>query len=340
MANGSGRYTKLAKSFWGDADVRQMSNKEKLAALYMTNRQANRVGLFAFSTGMMAEDLDWDLSEAVAVVLAVCARFGWIYDAAARALYIPGWWKRNAPENDSHFRGCLTDLADVPTTDLLAYFLGNDRHLTESQKTILKEAAARFPDSIPTGAEPPRSTRPPTRVPPPTLGAETHVHPDVADILDVTELRDNSDGTETETLRARARANDDADAGIDRGLPPDVAQAVAACRGHEYLAEMLDPAVTLVRLKAGHPDLDLALTVHRAAAKLTPERIAEHRGKRGGPSGFLTSYFAIAERERLAACQPGGSGASHTNGRSLTAAEVTMQNVRALLAEDEPEGPA
>lgn len=307
---GSGKYTKQAKSFWGDADVRLMSDVEKLAALYMMNRQANRIGLFAFSVGEMAEDLDWSVGAAKAAVEAVCARLGWHYDAAGRVLYLPGWWKRNAPENDSHFKGCLVDLGDVPTTPLLAHFLGNDRHLTDTQRQALTEAARRHPDVTPTKDQP-AGTRPPTRVPPRVSESEPQVGGHIPDNLDVaqTENRCSSDVTQTET-RVATGAPDHAPSGADddRNPPccaysPELAEAVDLCLTHPYLGEMLDPAITLSELRAGYPDLPLVATVRHARAALTPERIDQQRQRKGPASRFLTAFFAIADRERIKALQ-------------------------------------
>lgn len=116
---GAGKYTKLLKRFWVDPDVRELGDEEKLAAIYMLNRQANRIGLFAFSIGMAAEDLGWDLERTTRVTARVCQCLGWMYDATARVLYIPSWWKTNSPENQSHFKGCLGDLDQVPPTPLV-----------------------------------------------------------------------------------------------------------------------------------------------------------------------------------------------------------------------------
>jgi len=82
-------------------------------------------------------------------------------------------------------------------------------------------------------------------------------------------------------------------------LSPELAEAVALCREHPYLGEMLDPAVTLSELRAGYPDLPLVPTVRQARAVLTPERIDQQRAKHGPASRFLTSYFHFAERDRI-----------------------------------------
>lgn len=325
---GSGKYTKQAKSFWGDADVRAMSDIEKLAALYMMNRQANRIGLFAFSVGEMAEDLDWSVPEAKAAVEAVCARLGWHYDAVNRVLYLPGWWKRNAPENDSHFKGCLGDLGDVPTTPLLAHFLGNHRYLTDTQRQELVAAARRHPDVTPT-SDPPPGTRPPTRVPPRVPESEPQVGGHIPDNLDVaqTELTRSSDVAQT-TSRGRASgAPDHAPSGADADpvavYSPELGEAVMLCTGHPYLAEMLDPAVTLAELRSAYPDLSLVGTIRQARAALTPERIEQQRRRSGPASRFLTSFFAIAERERVQALQ-----APNQQRPAQHAADRTMDAIR------------
>ena len=105
-------------------------------------------------------------------------------------------------------------------------------------------------------------------------------------------------------------------------LSPDLAEAVALCRDHPYLADMLDPAVTLAELRAGYPDLPLVATVKQARAALTPERIAEQREKQGPASRFLVAFFGYAERDRVRdAAAPIAGGHQHAADRTMSAIE-------------------
>lgn len=95
------------------------------------------------------------------------------------------------------------------------------------------------------------------------------------------------------------------------------------CTGHPYLAEMLDPAVTLAELRSAYPDLSLVGTIRQARAALTPERIEQQRRRSGPASRFLTSFFAIAERERVQALQ-----APNQQRPAQHAADRTMDAIR------------
>lgn len=129
-------------------------------------------------------------------------------------------------------------------------------------------------------------------------------------------LRSTATATETEAAteaetatatEAEAGARpDSASADPVADHSPELAEAVAACRGHEYLARMLDPAVVLCRLRAAHPELDLVRTVRLAAARLTPERVIEQERRRKGPDGFLAHFFANADADRIAGRDRGG----------------------------------
>lgn len=79
----------------------------------------------------------------------------------------------------------------------------------------------------------------------------------------------------------------------------DVVEAAVLCHGHPYLREMLDPAVTLVALRSGYPDLPLVATLRKAIAALTPERIAEQRNKGGPASRYLSKFFEYQDRDRV-----------------------------------------
>ena len=55
----------------------------------------------------------------------------WEWDADARVLYLPTWWRYNQPENANNVIGNLKDLADLPETSLLERFSANTAYLAE-----------------------------------------------------------------------------------------------------------------------------------------------------------------------------------------------------------------
>jgi hypothetical protein len=54
-------------------------------------------------------------------------------------LWIPSWWKWNPPDNSNAFVGALSDLAEVPQTQLLKEFASHDRHLPPKCQELLRE---------------------------------------------------------------------------------------------------------------------------------------------------------------------------------------------------------
>lgn len=124
-------------------------------------------------------------------------------------------------------------------------------------------------------------------------------------------------------------------------LSPELAEATALCRQHEYFGNLLDPAVTPLRnLAAAYPQLDLAMNVRRAIATLTPERLERQLRKHGTAARFLTSFFEIAERQRVRP-DTGAGGGEDMAARSLRVAkeherldrEATARDLKALRAE-------
>lgn len=124
-----GRYRRLYTRLWAHPAFAAMSDGPRLACLYvLTGPQQNRLGFARLSIAAAAEDLRVSIKVFRAHLEMVCAAFGWRFDADARVLLIPSWWKFNEPQNSKHLLGCLSDLADVPDTPLLAEFArGVDR---------------------------------------------------------------------------------------------------------------------------------------------------------------------------------------------------------------------
>lgn len=196
---------------------------------------------------------------------------------------------------------CSFDMRDVPRARCLDHVVplaGGGTNDPDNIVTACKRCNGRKGGRTPTeaGMPWPRGVNPTPD--PPVNGAGTSLGqpPDIGG--EGSRKGREQEGSRKGAEGAPAGASAAADPVAD--LSPDLAEAVAACRGHEYLARMLDPAVVLIRLRAAHPELDLLRTVRLAAARLTPERVAEQERRRKGPDGFLAHFFANADRDRLA----------------------------------------
>jgi hypothetical protein len=125
------RYRKLFARLWADPDFSALTESEKLVAIYLLcGPQTNRVGLYKVSIATGAEHLSWRKYVFATRMRACVGQFSWEFDERATVLWIPSWWSYNNPgERESNFRGALTDLGEVPPTDLLAKFCNNLRDL-------------------------------------------------------------------------------------------------------------------------------------------------------------------------------------------------------------------
>ena len=132
------KYRKVDPRIWSDESFTKLDAECKLLAVYcLTSSQVNRIGLYRLSLGMAAEELGM-VSDTVshtvsdtmtARIRRVCETLNWEWDDAAKVLYLPTWWKYNAPDNAKHFSGCLSDLHDVPNSFLIARFAKNLKYL-------------------------------------------------------------------------------------------------------------------------------------------------------------------------------------------------------------------
>ena len=144
------RYRKIDPRIWTDEKFRQLTPDQQRIALYVLTAQLNRIGLFSFSPGKVSEDLRLTPRIFQKEFEAVCATFGWRWDAAARVLYIPTWWKYNPPENANNVIGNLKDLDDLPQNAFLTDFLANTRYLPETLVgTFTQTLAERYPERSP-----------------------------------------------------------------------------------------------------------------------------------------------------------------------------------------------
>ncbi len=143
------KYRKIDPRLWKDEKFRNFSAQEKLFCIYMFTAQANRIGIFSFSPGEAAEDLETLPQTFLKGFGNVINTLNWRWDSGVRVLYIPTWFKYNAPENPNVLKGVLDDLQDVPETLLLSEFYGNLRYLDETlHETFLKRLPKRIAKPI------------------------------------------------------------------------------------------------------------------------------------------------------------------------------------------------
>lgn len=137
------RYRKFDPRFWKDEKVRSLTLTEKAIASYCITGQCNRIGIFSFSPGEGAEDLDikpGTFGEGFKKVVKVL-RFGW--DEKARVMYLPRWWKYNTPENPNVLKAYLSDLHEVPNSPLIELFTKNLIYLPETFHITFAEGIAK-----------------------------------------------------------------------------------------------------------------------------------------------------------------------------------------------------
>jgi hypothetical protein len=137
------RYRKISPRLWKDEKFITLSQTEKLISLYCITAQSNRIGLFNFSPAQAAEDLGMDTETFGEGFGKVCERLNWTFDKHYRVLYLPTWWKYNAPENPNVLKSCLSDLHEVPQTPLIAAFFGNMRYLPQTFHETFRKGLAK-----------------------------------------------------------------------------------------------------------------------------------------------------------------------------------------------------
>ncbi len=144
------RYRKIDPRIWTDEKFRRLSGEEQRIALYILTAQSNRIGLFSFSPGKASEDLGTLPPTFQERFENVCRTLNWEWDAEARVLYLPTWWRYNPPENANNVIGNLKDLDDLPETPLLKRFSTNTAYLPEAlAETFTQTLAKRYPQRSP-----------------------------------------------------------------------------------------------------------------------------------------------------------------------------------------------
>jgi hypothetical protein len=144
------RYRKIDPRIWTDEKFRRLTADEQRVALYILTAQSNRIGLFSFSPGKACEDLGTLPPTFRKGFLKACQTLNWEWDAKARVLYLPTWWKYNPPENVNNVIGNLKDLEDLPETPLQERFSTNTTYLSEGFiETFTQTLAKRYPQRSP-----------------------------------------------------------------------------------------------------------------------------------------------------------------------------------------------
>lgn len=127
-----GRYRKLFIGFWLHPGLTELTDSEKLLAVWLlTGPATNRIGLYRLSPAQAAEDLGTSLESFRKRLRTVCTAFGWLFDERSRVLYIPSWWKWNPPANENVVRGSLKDLNEIPACGLVDAFVKNIEPIPE-----------------------------------------------------------------------------------------------------------------------------------------------------------------------------------------------------------------
>jgi hypothetical protein len=147
-----GRYRKIYARVWQHPGFNALSEGEKVLALYvLTGPQTNRLGLYLFSIATAAEDLGTVPETLKKRFVNVCQTFGWLFDAKARVIYIPSWFKWNPPENVNVMKGSLKDLNEIPPCGLVDAFAHNIETLPVTlHETFVEGLRQRLPKGMST----------------------------------------------------------------------------------------------------------------------------------------------------------------------------------------------
>jgi hypothetical protein len=146
-----GRYRKVYPALWLHPGFPELRDGEKVVAFYLlTGPQTNRIGIYRLSPNAVAEDLGTSPESFRNRLTTVCTTFGWLFDAKARVLYIPSWWRWNPPANANVIRGSLKDLKELPPCGLMAAFARNIETIPETlREAFLQGLNELFPSGFP-----------------------------------------------------------------------------------------------------------------------------------------------------------------------------------------------
>lgn len=151
MSESVGRYRKIYPRVWRHPGFLALKPSARELVLYLlSGPQTNAIGLFHFSVATAAEDLGVSVETLRKGLADVGATFGWFYDADARVIYIPSWWRWNKPENQNVLSGNLKALSEIPSCGLVDAFAVNVQTLPETlRETFMEGCRIRLPKRPP-----------------------------------------------------------------------------------------------------------------------------------------------------------------------------------------------
>ena len=143
------KYRKIDTRIWDDEKFEELAPLEKLVAFNVLTGQSNRVGLFKLSLGKGAEQTGMSADSYGIAIGRVCDTLNWGFDKTRSVVFIPSWFKYNPPENPKHLAGCLSDLHEIPQTDLLAVFKSNVTHIPRHCLEVWQKSVDSYGIAIP-----------------------------------------------------------------------------------------------------------------------------------------------------------------------------------------------
>lgn len=118
-ATGRGRYRRIRSRLWAEPAFAQLTDMEKLTALYLlSGPQTTATGLMRFSIASAAEDLRCSGRQFQKRLDVVLRAFGWRYDPAARVLWIREWISENPPQNPNVVQSWRKAFNEIPNCPL------------------------------------------------------------------------------------------------------------------------------------------------------------------------------------------------------------------------------
>ena len=263
-------WMKLYCRFWHDEKVAELATEEKLVALYVLSAPtSNRIGCYRLSLSQLAEDTGVPLDRVGEILARVVDTLGWRYDAKAKIIYLPNWWRFNAPDSRCTLRGYLKDVRRLPSSPLVDEFRANVHHLPGPLAAEFRAAVAT--PSGEGGGEALGEA-------PPEGGGEA--------------MADNETETETETERERERRD---------GASPLSAGADPLPPGKDDPREEADIAADLMARWNAHPSLRpmRSMTGERRRALWARMRDPDWRDRwRAGIDRIAASAFCRGVNDR------------------------------------------
>lgn len=167
------RYRKHGAYYYLDEKTITLPFPAKSIGSYTLVSQVNRVGIFTFSVGLAQEELGLSPKVFNPNFDLVLNTFGWKFDRAMRVLYVPTWWRYNAPENPNVLVGALEDLNGLPKTPLLNEFAANVGYLPPNlHETFTQRMGERYGERLAIQESAIRSSLQQQKTPPNPPGVE------------------------------------------------------------------------------------------------------------------------------------------------------------------------